>query len=228
VRQFPERCDGFEDGDFFQAGMLWWQVHDEGSDTLLLPQSLRAKASGKFAGAAAKAAPVIPTYFHVITSANTTAGGFLSASDIQAQLDVLNEAYTGTGLSFANAGTDCKYSRLQMSSSRCDLRRHADTSNSNWFNNVSPDSTLQTTMKNALRKGDAAALNVYTVGFASGDAQGLLGYATFPSDYESAPKDDGVVILYSSLPGGASAPFDLGQTLTHEVGHWVGLVSLTS
>lgn len=78
-------------------------------------------------------------------------------------------------------------------------------------------------MKNDLRQGGASALNVYTVGFRNDDARGLLGYATFPADYAAYPNDDGVVILYSSLPGGSSAPYDLGRTLTHEVGHWVGL-----
>ena len=78
-------------------------------------------------------------------------------------------------------------------------------------------------MKNALRTGTASTLNLYSVGFTTGDAEGLLGYATFPADYASNPEDDGVVILYSSLPGGSMTDFNLGRTSTHEIGHWLGL-----
>jgi len=78
-------------------------------------------------------------------------------------------------------------------------------------------------MKNALRVGSAATLNLYSVGFASGFGAGLLGYATFPWSYSTAPKDDGVVFRYSTVPGGTVAHYDLGRTVTHEVGHWVGL-----
>jgi Pregnancy-associated plasma protein-A len=51
---------------------------------------------------------------------------------------------------------------------------------------------------------------------------GLLGYAQFPG---GPAKTDGVVILHSAVgtSGTATAPFNLGRTTTHEVGHWLNL-----
>ncbi len=51
---------------------------------------------------------------------------------------------------------------------------------------------------------------------------GLLGYAQFPG----GPREtDGVVILHSAFgtTGTARAPFNLGRSCTHEVGHWLNL-----
>jgi hypothetical protein len=78
-------------------------------------------------------------------------------------------------------------------------------------------------MKKQLRQGGPSTLNVYTVGFNNDGARGLLGYATFPATYSSNPDDDGIVLHYATLPGGSQEPYNKGQTLTHEVGHWVGL-----
>jgi hypothetical protein len=51
---------------------------------------------------------------------------------------------------------------------------------------------------------------------------GLLGYAQFPG---GPAETDGVVILHSGFgtTGTAKAPFDLGRTTTHEVGHYLNL-----
>jgi Pregnancy-associated plasma protein-A/Secretion system C-terminal sorting domain/Fibronectin type III domain len=47
---------------------------------------------------------------------------------------------------------------------------------------------------------------------------GLLGYAQFPG---GAAATDGVVCDYAYFGTGTTAPYDLGRTATHEVGHWL-------
>lgn len=150
--------------------------------------------------ALAVAAPtMVPVYFHVINKGSGLSNGDVPDSQIQAQMNVLNAAYANSGYQFQLAATD-------------------RTTNAKWFT-MSPGSTAQTAAKKALRKGGANALNIYTAGLSGG----LLGYATFPWSYAGNPKDDGVVVLFSSLPGGTMAPYNEGDTGTHEVGHWMGL-----
>ncbi|KAH9077473.1 Metalloprotease [Lactarius deliciosus] len=143
----------------------------------------------------------VPVHFHVISEDGTPQGGNLTVGTITDQMNVLNDGFAHTGLSFKLV----------------DVTR---TVNADWFNNVGPYTTQQTAMKKSLRKGCAAELNLYSVGFTSSQ---LLGYTTFPFSYSKNPKDDGVVFLYSSVPGGTAEPFNEGKTVTHEVGHWVGL-----
>lgn len=142
----------------------------------------------------------INVYFHVVNKGSGVANGDLTSQMIADQIAVLNAAYATGGISFVLAGT-------------------TRTTNATWYNDCDTASA-ETQMKNALRTGSADDLNIYSCGMVG---SGLLGWATFPSSYAGNPKDDGVVILDASVPGGSAAPYNLGDTGTHEVGHWMGL-----
>ncbi|MFM7320008.1 MAG: zinc metalloprotease [Armatimonadota bacterium] len=152
---------------------------------------------------------------HVIRRSDGT--GDVSDTWIQNQIAVLNKAYSGADTDRAvNQGASAQ--PTANTPFRFTLVQTTRTDNSTWYT-VSPNSTAETNMKNALRVGGPETLNIYVAGIGGG----LLGWATFPSNYASKPKLDGVVLLNQSLPGGSAAPYNLGDTATHEAGHWLGL-----
>ncbi|TFK70945.1 metalloprotease [Pluteus cervinus] len=146
----------------------------------------------------------IPVYFHVIAMNQTEDAGWVPLEQIQAQMEVLNSDDAPVGVQY-------------------NLVKVNYVINPDWFISAGPSMPQQDQMKAALREGGADSLNIYTVSFQDPAITGLLGYSTFPWDYAGNPQDDGVVVLFSSLPGGSTENYNLGRTVTHEVGHWLGL-----
>jgi hypothetical protein len=122
----------------------------------------------------------------------------VTSQQIADSIAVLNAAFAGTSFSFTLVSTDF-------------------SNNDSWY--TCSGGACESQMKSALRQGGSNALNVYSNEMGGG----LLGWATFPSSFASNPSNDGVVILQGSVPGGSAAPYNEGDTLTHEVGHWAGL-----
>jgi hypothetical protein len=149
--------------------------------------------------AARSVGTTIPVYFHVMMDA--AGNGDVSQEQIEDQIDVLNATYAGaesgeaadTGFTFALADVD------------------------RWYNDSWHQDKASNGYRSLTRRGGADALNIWLVDFK------FLGIATFPFDYDQQPLFDGVRLQYTTLPGGSERNYNLGETATHEVGHWLGL-----
>ena len=169
------------------------QVHED------LPASAKGLAGDDFS-------VTVPVYFHIVTDG---AVGAVTDSQVAAQIAVLNKTFGGreggdvTGFSFELAGT-------------------TRTDNAAWFN-AGIGGTNEHTMKQTLRQGGTDALNLYST-----SAGAYLGWAYLP-DILTKPGQaylDGVVFNWETIPRVSDTwegRYDLGETATHEVGHWLNL-----
>jgi hypothetical protein len=140
----------------------------------------------------------------------------ISLAQIQSQIDILNKDFNAANSDFnqvpalfagvkANVGITFvlvggyRKSTTRTSWGTTDDMKRASTGG---IDPTSPTTTLN--------------LWVCTIG------GGILGYAQFPG---GASSTDGVAIdsKYIGSTGTAIAPFNLGRTATHEVGHWMNL-----
>jgi hypothetical protein len=138
----------------------------------------------------------VPVVFNVITK--RSGEGDVTDQQISDQIDLLNDAYADMGIHFFLKETR----RFRF----------------NILYRVSPG-ILELIMKWFLSYDPGHNLNIYT----ASPGRGLLGWATFPWSYPESSFRHGVVILNETLPGGSAAPYNLGDTCIHEVGHYLGL-----
>jgi hypothetical protein len=145
--------------------------------------------------------------FHVLY---TKAEGALKDEELDKQIDVLNDEYKKCGFLFKKA----KVNRIPLEGP--DAKGDPD-----WFE-MTVDSLEERAVKAKYHEDPDKYLNIYT----AKPADKVLGWSTFPwklKEGTTARQNDGVVILYSTLPGGPKKNFNRGKTAVHEVGHWLGL-----
>jgi hypothetical protein len=125
-------------------------------------------------------------------------------------MDVLNNAFKGTDISFNLAGTEY-------------------ITNVQWFETISPNTSAEKRMKTKHNRGDGVSVNIYTVGFEhiTYSDPTIMGYAKFPVEFHDNPADDGILILHNAITGGTRPGYSEGKVLVHEMGHWAGLLHVT-
>ncbi|MEQ9375494.1 MAG: M43 family zinc metalloprotease [Imperialibacter sp.] len=185
----------------------------------------------------------LPVVVHIVHNGEQVGQGRnISAAQVASQLEVLNEDFrraTGTnGFNDNPVGADieiefCLASLGPNGAELAEAGIHRYNGNKAAWTRTDIEGFLK---PNTIWNPNDY-VNIWTVDF-EGESELLLGYAQFPSDSEltglptsgGSASTDGVVVRYSSFGSSEkgtfsvmSPPYNKGRTLTHEVGHWLGL-----
>ncbi len=158
----------------------------------------------------------IPCVVHVITDASGSQGN-ISDAQVESGIRILNEDMNALLGTPGGNGTEA---RIEFYLADVDPQGNATngitrSANSTWFNDGGNywDSLAWDTNRYC---------NIYT-----NTASGALGYVNgFPAEPgHVGAVDDRIVVLWSTYgeDGPYGPPYDMGRTLTHEVGHYLGL-----
>jgi hypothetical protein len=168
----------------------------------------------KKSGLVKQATVTIPVVVNVLYR---TAAENVSLAQIQSQIDVLNRDFNATNTDF-NSYIPAEYAGIKanvgITFTLQAVVRKATTKTS-WRTN---DDMKKSTKGGINPTSPSNTLNIWVCTLSNS----ILGYAQFPG---GAAATDGVVILNKAFgtTGTAAAPFNLGRTATHEVGHWANL-----
>lgn len=192
---------------------------------------------------------IIPVIVHVIHTGETY-GTYpnIDSNQIKSQIAILNNDFAGNGLN--SAGVPANFAPLKANTgiSFClaikdpqDVpltERGVHRVNANTFNWPSPSTAtlnLQqffiSTIMPATMWDPTKYLNIWVSDKATTYA--MNGFASYPSGsnlsglfsgYVGTASTDGVWVYAKAFGNvGVTAPYDLGRTCTHELGHWLGL-----
>lgn len=167
----------------------------------------------------------IPVVFHVVynTTAQNISDALLNAQIAQLNQDFrkLNSDNSLTPSLFAGVSADmeinfCLAQQTATGAATTGINRISTTKASFTTN----DGVKSTTTGGANAWDATKYLNLWVCNMSGG----ILGYAQFPG---GAASTDGVVLQYNAVGSrstpSSGAPYNLGRTATHEVGHWLNL-----
>jgi hypothetical protein len=166
---------------------------------------------------------VIPVVVHVI---HKTAAQNISDEQINSQIAVLNKDFRKQN---TDIGSIPGVFAALAADARIEFKLATQDPAGNPTTGITRTSTTTTSfsdddkMKSAATGGhDAWPRDKYLNIWVCNLGGGLLGYAQFPGGPAAT---DGVVITHSAFGtvGTAAAPFNLGRTTTHEIGHFLNL-----
>jgi hypothetical protein len=166
----------------------------------------------------------IPVVVHVIYN---NSNENISDAQIQSQIDVMNEDFRRTNADADNTWSQAADTEIQFCLATVDENGNATTGITRKSSSTSAWGT-----NDAMKRASSGGVNPWNASeylnmWVCNIGGGILGYAQFPG---GSAATDGVVMgpqyFGSSAKGTGfylSAPFDLGRTTTHEIGHYLNL-----
>jgi hypothetical protein len=152
----------------------------------------------------------VPVYVHVIKGKHRGERNPAGVARVRALVATLNRGMAGAQSQFS---TPLRY--------RFQIRKIDYTKNDGWYH-AYLFGKRDTQAKRKLHRGNASTLNLYINGGGPRNTP-LLGWSRFPWQYHVTPKLDGVTVNVAGMSGGSAHGYNQGDTVIHEVGHWLGL-----
>jgi len=224
------RCHTMEADSILRANNPVMLTLDE--EEAILQKQIAIYKANQANGTAKKVQYTIPVIFHVFTDGSGAEN--ISAAQVQAQIDQLNIDFGDlAGSSYPqSADTEIQFCAAVIDENGTPLAEPGINRITQYGQGPFSSNDFDNSMKAATIWNPNDYFNVWVANLSGG----LLGYAQFPNNSGLAGMNtnnggantDGCVILYSTVgsvsspfPGGS--PYNLGRTLTHEAGHWLGL-----
>lgn len=181
----------------------------------------KQKIAAKENGQQAPSIITVPVVVHVLYK---NAAQNISDAQIQSQIDALNRDFRRRNSDTVNTPDRFKPFaadiQIQFELASADPKGRATTGIVRKATNISRW-VIDDKIKFSSQGGDDAWDSRYYLNFWVADLANLLGYSSLPG---AAAEKDGVVINYKAFgTTSVDAPYNLGRTGTHEVGHWLGL-----